>query len=61
MRDCHLSHEGAARLIGVAKSTIGRWLRLKVEMNVEAVLDAPSLGNAFRERLCIHDHHAEGE
>lgn len=61
MRDCRLSHEGAARAIGVAKSTIGRWLRLEVEMNVEAVLDTANLGDAFRERLCIHDHSAEGE
>lgn len=51
-----LSQEGAARLIGVAKSTVGRWVRLEVEMNVEAVWAAPRLGDEFRREMCTFDH-----
>lgn len=56
IRDRELSQEGAARLIGVAKSTIGRWVRLDVEMNIEAVVASPGIGDAFKRALCTHDH-----
>lgn len=54
-----LSQERAARLIGVAKSTVGRWVRLEVEMNVEAVLATPGLGDEFKRALCTFDHSHE--
>lgn len=54
--DRDLSQEGAARLIGVAKSTVGRWTRLEVAMNVEAVWAAPGLGDEFRRAMCTFDH-----
>lgn len=51
-----LSQEGAARVIGVAKRTVGAWVRCEREMNVEAVLATPRVGHAFRVALCAHDH-----
>lgn len=50
-----LSQEGAARVIGVAKSTIGRWVRGEVGMSVEAVL-ASRIGDAFKRTLCTERH-----
>jgi predicted XRE-type DNA-binding protein len=54
--DRGLSQERAARLIGVAKSTVGRWVRLEVEMNVEAVLATTGLGDEFKRALCTEHH-----
>jgi len=50
------SHEAAARWMFVDASTIRRWLRSTVAINVEAVLASPKLGAAFRRALCVHDH-----
>lgn len=56
--DVGLSQEGAARVIGVAKRTVGAWVRREREMNVERVLAASRIGGAFRRALCTEHHEA---
>lgn len=50
-----LSQEGAARVVGVAKRTIGAWARCEREMNVEKVW-ASRLGPTFRRMACSEGH-----
>ena len=50
------SQEKAARAMGVAKRTVGAWMRGERSMNVEVVLATPRLGHAFRVALCAHKH-----
>lgn len=50
------SQEKAARAMGVAKRTVGAWVRCERSMNIEVVLATPRIGHAFRVALCAHEH-----
>lgn len=50
------SHEEAARAIGVAKRTIGAWVRKERSLDVESILATPRLAKCFRRALCTEHH-----
>ncbi len=51
-----LSQEGASRVVGVHKRTVGAWARCEREMNVEQVAASPRLGPTFRRMWCSENH-----
>lgn len=57
LTDAVMSHEEAARVLGVDKRTVGAWARRERPVNVEVVLAAPRLALSFRRALCT-EHHA---
>jgi len=51
-----LSQEGAARVVGVHKRTVGAWVRCEREMNVELVAASTRVGPTFRRLWCSEAH-----
>lgn len=52
------SQQSAALALGVAKRTVGAWVRRESPILVERVLASPRLAKAFRRSLCTETHAA---